>query len=155
MTFFSVNKFRSVCVVGLLLGALSGCGGGTDKWVEGREKVNPVSGIVTLDGKPVEGAVVMFISASKPISAQGLTDASGQYHLTTYEQHDGAVAGEHKVTVRKTEYKEVKSGNWTEEEPAMIKQSVELLPIEYATEKTTTLKKSVPEGGAQDLNIEL
>jgi len=154
MKTISVKNIPAICLVGLLLCALIGCGGGTDKWVEGREKVHAVSGKVTFDGKPVEGAVVMFISVSKPISAQGLTDASGVYRLTTYEQNDGAVSGEHKVTVRKTEYLEVRSANWTEEEPAMIKKAKELLPIEYATEKTTTLKKSVPEDGAKELNIE-
>jgi hypothetical protein len=149
-----LTRFTSVCAAALLITSITGCGGGSDQWVAGREKVYPTSGKVTLDGKPVEGAVVMFISTSKPLSARGLTDANGEYQLTTYEERDGAMAGEHKVTVRKTEYFEVRSGNWSEDEPTMVKKSKELLPVEYATESTTTLKKTVAEGGASDMNLE-
>ena len=147
-------RFLSACAASLLITSLVGCGGGSDQWVAGSEKVYPTSGKVTLDGKPVEGAVVMFISTSKPLSARGLTDANGEYQLTTYEERDGAMAGEHKVTVRKTEYFEVRSGNWSEDEPTMVKKSKELLPIEFATESTTTLKKTIAEGGATDMNLE-
>ena len=149
----TLTRFISACTVALVISSFGGCGG-SDKWVEGREKVYPTSGKVTLDGKPVEGAVVMFISTAKPLSAQGLTNANGEYQLTTYADRDGAIAGEHKVTVRKTEYFEVRSGNWSEDEPTMVKKSKELLPVEYATESTTTLKKTVTEGGATDLNFE-
>jgi hypothetical protein len=62
----------------------------------------PVSGVVTYKGKPLEGATVTFIPSTNPVPAYGLTDAEGKFQLTTYEQDDGAIIGEHFVTIDKT-----------------------------------------------------
>lgn len=63
----------------------------------------PVSGTVTLDGKPVEGAVVLFIpTGSTNFSALGATDAEGKYKLQTrtgQQLRDGVPAGEYRVAV--------------------------------------------------------
>jgi len=82
----------------LVLGAAvfaCGCGG----------RVTTVEGTVTLDGKPVEGATVSFIPVGeKGQSANGFTDATGKYSLTTGTgKKKGALAGEYKVTVTKSE----------------------------------------------------
>jgi hypothetical protein len=66
-----------------------------------RPKTYPVSGKVTLNGEPVEGATVAFQAAK--YSASGTTDASGTYKLTTFAAGDGAVPGEYKVAVTKLE----------------------------------------------------
>lgn len=83
-------------LVGLTLAVivfLTGCGG---------SGVRPVSGVVTYQGKPVEGAQVMFTPADgRP--AQGTTDANGRYQLTTDKIGDGAKVGTHQVTVQKME----------------------------------------------------
>jgi hypothetical protein len=139
-------------ITGLLV-FVAGCGGGTDEWVDARENVYPASGVVTLSGEPVEGATVIFHSASKKISAQGMTNAKGRYHVTTYEDNDGAIAGEHTVTVRKSEYIQKQTRHHTEEEPSYYKVATELLPVEFATEKTTTLKATVTEDGATELDF--
>ncbi len=96
-----IQKFQLIVAGALLF--LAGCGSGTDEWVEAREKVYPASGVVTLNGQPVEGATVIFHSATKNISAQGMTDEDGRYYVTTYEDNDG-VASKHVVTVRRSEY---------------------------------------------------
>ena len=65
----------------------------------------PVRGKVTLDGEPLTSAKVMFApratgkttKVGKP--AFGLVDSNGNFTLGTYQPEDGAVVGEHWVTV--------------------------------------------------------
>jgi hypothetical protein len=68
-------------------------------------KVEYVEGVVTQDGKPVEGALVRYIPKDENgISANGMTDANGIYHLTAGQGEKidkGAVAGEYLVTISK------------------------------------------------------
>lgn len=61
--------------------------------------VIPVSGVITLDGKPVENAAVMFVSASGGRPAAGSTNANGEYKLTTFADDDGCVLGKHRVSI--------------------------------------------------------
>jgi hypothetical protein len=90
----------SVVVIPLLI-ALQGCGGGGVKYA-------PVSGKVTMDGKPLAKVSVVFIPLPKPGSdiagdtAGGVTDENGQYTLKTSTRDgmkDGAQVGKHKVTI--------------------------------------------------------
>jgi hypothetical protein len=61
-----------------------------------------VKGKVTKDGQPVAGAAVAFgPTASEGKAASGMTDASGNYTLTTFENGDGALPGSYKVTITK------------------------------------------------------
>lgn len=145
-------------VLGLTLGSILGCGGGgSDKWVAARETVYPVSGIVTYKGEPVDGANVLFHSATKNLTAHAITDADGEYQMTTYEDDDGAVLGEHAVSVRKTVKEPVPSrldddsGSGSGETSRLQ----DLLPKVYASPGTTTLKVTVPEGGSTDTKLEL
>lgn len=67
----------------------------------------PVRGTVTIDGVPLSQAKVMFApvevgdnpNPGKP--AFGILQDDGSFALTTYEQDDGAVVGEHWVTIIK------------------------------------------------------
>ncbi len=58
----------------------------------------PVSGRVTLDGKPLVDAQISFRPAQGP-EAFGVLDGEGRYRLSTRAAGDGAVAGKHAVTV--------------------------------------------------------
>jgi hypothetical protein len=60
--------------------------------------VGEVSGTVTLDGQPLENALVTFTPEGGGRGASGVTDASGKYLLATAGQA-GAVPGTHRVTV--------------------------------------------------------
>jgi hypothetical protein len=64
----------------------------------GQSELAPVSGSVTVDGKPVAAAQVLFMAAGHRPAA-GETDAQGHYVLSTYTSGDGAAIGTHKVTV--------------------------------------------------------
>ena len=84
---------QSLAVLALV--SLAGCGASNPPTF-------PVSGTVTLDGKPVEGAAVLFIpfdGTGQPASA--MSDASGNYALTTFTANDGAMAGNYKIKVTK------------------------------------------------------
>ena len=59
----------------------------------------PVTGKITLGGKPMAGAHVTFTAEGAPRAALGTTDAQGVYQLTTFQPNDGAVLGKHTVTV--------------------------------------------------------
>src|SRR5262245_2332062 len=73
----------------------AGCGGG-------KSKTTPVKGTVTLDGKPVALASVVFIPRQEGrMVAQAVTNQDGNFELTTYHPNDGALAGEYLVTVTK------------------------------------------------------
>lgn len=62
-----------------------------------------VTGSVLVSGKPAAGALVSFRRRDGPDptspGAQGVVDAEGNYQLTTYETHDGVIAGEYLVGV--------------------------------------------------------
>jgi hypothetical protein len=70
-------------------------------------ELTPVTGKITVDGKPLSQAKVMFapveigesINPGKP--AFGLLEDDGSFTLTTYERNDGAIVGEHWVSIVK------------------------------------------------------
>ena len=77
---------------------LAGCGGG-------RKAVAPVEGLVTVDGKPATSGYVSFDpigdtgDALPGKSAIGAIGQDGRYQLSTYKQADGAIVGNHRVSV--------------------------------------------------------
>jgi len=79
---------------------LAGCG----KSDGPRVPVFPVSGKVTVDGLPAEGAQVVLHPASNStshgVSSQGIVERDGAFQTTVYEAGDGAPAGDYVVTVQ-------------------------------------------------------
>lgn len=71
--------------------SLTGCG----------IKLVPVQGVVTLDGKPLEGATVIFTSPDGKTNGSGMTDATGAFSITTADKL-GAAPGTYKVCVTKS-----------------------------------------------------
>ncbi len=69
-------------------------------------KTEYVEGVVTYNGKPIEGATVIFQSADESKGFQagtGMTDANGVYKLSTTggKGEAGVPAGEYKVAIKK------------------------------------------------------
>ena len=58
----------------------------------------PVSGVVTMDGQPLENAIVIF-SPEKGNPSSGKTDANGYYELVYVGDSQGAIVGLHKVRI--------------------------------------------------------
>lgn len=105
-----------------------------------------VSGKVTLDGKPLEGAEITFQpSEGRPSTAT--TDADGNYTLIYSAEADGALLGEHKVVI--TTQRDAISSEGVGED---VEGREELLPAKYHSE--TELKKTI-ESGSQEINFEL
>jgi hypothetical protein len=83
--------------LGLTLVAFVGCDTGP--------RYVPVSGVISLNGKPYPEAVISF----QPIAAEGnqnpgrgsssYTDAEGKFHLKTDDGNNGAVPGKHRIRI--------------------------------------------------------
>ncbi len=60
-----------------------------------------VTGVVTLAGKPLPGAKVVFQPRSSEVRvpSTGTTDESGHFELTFNREHKGAVTGTHVVRI--------------------------------------------------------
>lgn len=112
-----------------------GCGG------KGEElpKVFPVSGVVTFNGKPIEGAFVTFSPNDKNVrTAAGQTDAEGKFKLTTFKIGDGCTPGRMTVTIAKIE-------SPTEPDPktGKIPPMRSHLPIRYSERENSGLEATV------------
>lgn len=160
-------------VSGLLFCSLAGCG---KKSLSGAA---PVSGTVTYQGKPLEGATVMFRKQGQDLTSGGLatatTDAQGIFALQSRvgptDVVDGVVPGEYQVIISKSippngmseaDYKQ----KLAEEDKIMAEKGVvppdkqtppkvEMLPAQYSDSQKTTLKATVPAGGDTSLKFDL
>ncbi|HZT79944.1 MAG TPA: carboxypeptidase-like regulatory domain-containing protein [Gemmataceae bacterium] len=133
---------RLLPVLPLLL--LAGCD-------TGPYKIAPVSGRVTLNGKPLANVAVTFqpIAPEGSIDAgpgsSGVTDADGRYTLTLIgKDRKGAVVGKHKVRITY-----VPDAGAEDDAPRRFKQ----LPAKYNSR--TTLECEVPPGGKKDADFAL
>jgi hypothetical protein len=141
---------RSLCVLLTGLLAVGGCSKGSNL-----PRTVPASGIVTLDGKPVDGAQVVFVPAGDAkTGATGVTNASGKFSLRAYPEKDGAIPGEYQVQVSKTIKVELdgKKGSLDGGDPVRFEYGV---PAKYTGAKTSGLKVTIPENGIKDINLAL
>lgn len=128
---------------------LSGCGG------ESRPTLAKASGTVTYKGKGIENLAVEFTPAEgRP--ASGKTDAQGKFTLTTFDPDDGAVLGEHKVSVV---FDSSSASNADSSGMGADAYSTEApkspIPEKYATTDTSGLTYTVKEGDDNVYTIEL
>lgn len=134
------NFFLWLSVLGFVC-ISAGCGSGRPETVK-------VTGTVTLDGTPVEGATVAFFHPDAGQPARGVTDASGTFTLTTFEAGDGAILGQHKVAVSKIdESAQAPSGDSEFDTPSSNEDLSEtakfLLPAIYSSPSTSGLTVEV------------
>jgi hypothetical protein len=62
-----------------------------------------------MDGDPVDRATVSFLPSGGQHPANGVTDESGIFELSTFNRNDGATAGEFVVTLQKFPLVEIKT----------------------------------------------
>jgi len=121
----------------------------------------PVSGVVTLDGNPIDGATVVFIPRdfSTQRNAFALTNTSGSFRMTTVKENDGVLPGTYIVTVTKHEKsgQVIKLDEYDVEtgEQLTFEPSVNRLPAVYENEASTPLEITVSKGGTKTATFEL
>jgi hypothetical protein len=148
-----MHRYTRFGLLALLAASHTGCGGHN----AGLPKLVPVSGRVTLDHKPLSGAMVAFIPAgnTRGRGATGYTDAQGRYELHDPEGQKGAPAGEYRVIVTKLLMPDgsdfpLDSGVAPIDSPAR-----QILPARYSDDRQTTLKALVgDQGGTLDFALE-
>ena len=89
----TIHRLSAHCLLMALL-MLPGCG------KDNRPERFPVTGTVKLnDGRPLVGGTVVFRSVETGQRSRARVESDGTYHLSTFERHDGALAGKHQVLV--------------------------------------------------------
>ena len=102
----------------------------------------PVSGTVTLDGKPLADAAVGFFADVGGTPAVGTTDAQGKFTLSTHKPGDGATQGQNVVTVSKQS--NLDAGKEVEESEIVRMKNES--PVKYFSPKTSDIKVEVKYG---------
>jgi len=131
-----------------------------------------VTGTVTMKGKPLADARVVFVpvdGATGRESAAGIADANGKYSLTTYVAGDGAQPGEYGVKVglyeikKPTKEEQQAHMRTLEEEQKMafpdsdkpIPPAKNLLPKKYESEQTSGISHTVSKRPTvKDINLD-
>ena len=116
---------------GLLGAAVAGCG------ADGPE-IAGVEGTVTMDGKPLPNAAVVFVPEEGGRPAGARTDENGHYVLNFSGGRQGTIPGKNKVQITTL------SDPYQDEEGNTVPGSPETVPMKYNTQ--TTLEVDVKEG---------
>jgi hypothetical protein len=128
----------------------------------------PASGLVLYQGKPVEGAQVVFHNDRVSRMPGGTTDAQGKFRLTTFENFDGAILGDYKVSVTKVAANPELAGASVDNPTAAYEAGMtaaasgnkeaiakEELPGKYADPNTSELTATVTKEGPNEFKFEL
>jgi hypothetical protein len=142
-------------LAGLAILAGSGCGG----------RLTKVRGVVTLDGKPLERAMVQFLPiGGHGQQAHGITESDGSFQLETIGPDDGAWPGDYKVVISKYEMdasmKQIDPADPKANEKmymaaakANAKPKKYLVPEHYRNAEKTPLRWKVPDDNNKTLEL--
>ena len=149
-------KYVSIvlCMIWTIV-CLAGCSGG-------KITTEAVTGMITMDGKPLVGANVGFTPKTEGQGHPGyaLTDENGKYVLQTLlgAANAGTTSGEYHVTVSKKEIPETKVAEYGSSGYQPMSggsQPKETLPPVYTDPNTTPFSASVQKGkNTFDFNLE-
>src|SRR6187549_59451 len=95
-----MQPLPSYITIAVLMLIASGCNKN-----DGRVKVYPVNGKVSVRGTPAAGARVVFYPVSDELKKPGMpipygtTDSEGNFKLRSFDPDDGAPEGEYKISV--------------------------------------------------------
>jgi hypothetical protein len=142
-----MRKLTLLCAVSPSLLVVVGCS-------DSRRDVAPVSGRITLDGKPLAGASVVSQPVAPPgsvIAGKGsgaFCDDDGRFQLETLDGRPGAIVGEHRIRIYGPRDPKATSdrdgGGGPRREP---------IPAKY--NKDTQLTLTVPPDGTSEANFSL
>jgi hypothetical protein len=100
MTFTPQTGFRFL-LTSVALAAFNGCSA-TNQMDYGKVELVSVSGTVTLDGKPLAGAVITFDNTENGTFSFARTDSSGGYTLQFDSEKNGVLVGKKTVQISTT-----------------------------------------------------
>jgi hypothetical protein len=133
-------------ILGVLVIAIAGCGGSDVKPIAG---LQPVTGTVKFDGKPLKTGTVSFEPVSGGSPAIGKIDASGNYSLMTSQSDRGAAPGDYKVAIVATE------GVATMDKDGKPVPPKELIPEKYGSILSSELTATVAKGKKNVIDFNL
>ena len=151
---FVCKRVTVQCLLALLAVGVSGC----QREPEGPKRV-PVSGVVTLNGKPLEGASVTFHPTGSTLGrgGSGESDAEGKFTVGNYETYGlvpGTPEGDYKVTVSKQKGVSSKPAPEGSAAPATV-DGLETIPSRFSDFNATVLAERIPAEGKSDVKLEL
>jgi hypothetical protein len=114
-------------------------------------ELGTVSGVVTMNNEPLPNAIVNFSpqAAGRPSTAE--TDADGRYSLLYLTDIEGAVVGQHSVTIERIVSEEEDN---LSDDPADLEEGQELPKQLPASATDGSILKDVA-AGHNDINIQL
>lgn len=123
----------------------------------------PVTGVVTYQGKPLEGASLSLVAKDpKGRSAGATTDSEGKFSVSTYfsptAHPEGAISGKYVITVSKKPVEELPEEMDAQEQMAeFMKRGApkDLVPKIYQNPETTTLNVTVADASPEPLELNL
>ena len=147
-----MTTVRNWALAGALAVSLTGCGG--------RAGYAPVSGVVTLNGKPYRNGVVMFLPAAtkdNPTPSRGstgYTNENGRFTLKSVDGDVGAAIGKHHVRIATRYSKELNGYEvWDADSNKAVTAGVDPIPPEWNSK--TTKEFDVPRGGTDKANFDI
>ena len=128
-------------------------------------EMGQVTGKVTMDGSLVtEGSVQFWPESGRP--SRGSIDEDGTFRLTTFKSNDGALVGDHRVTIKSTQLSEpqpeiestaAEIAHFSQKKAKPIRASrvVWIVPQKYSEFDTSPLVATVKSGDNEiNFNIE-
>jgi len=153
-----MKRITSCLSVAVFLLFICGCGGTR------LSGLVPGVGTITLNGEPVEDALILFApinSEQNQRSASAKSTARGKFSAMTLKHGDGIYPGEYRVTVKKTQTLGDDTVDITVLENRAIRGVVDdratvyLLPIMYNDPTMTDLMVTIPAKGSKSLELKL
>lgn len=126
---------------------IAGCG----KGVVQPDPSVVVTGVVTMDGKPLAKATVRFVpedGAKQGFGGAGITDSAGKYELRSLVGEDAAVGtppGKYKVIITKMVKPDGSVADMME--PPMMSGARESIPLRYSDTASSSLTETVASSG--------
>lgn len=151
---------RSIYRLGVFatLAVFAAAAGGCGKQPSGGA---PVTGQVTQNGMPVQGASITFVPAAGGTAGFAMTDAEGKYTVRT-AQGEGLPPGSYQVTVTKTDAPPPQN-TVSDQDPAYVPPDPnapppvikDLLPAKYKDVQSSGLTADVKAGGKNEFSFPL
>lgn len=143
-----------ICFVLFLVLALGLTGCSEDTSVAPPGSVVPVTGVVTMDGKPLDYCKVTLVpmggTTSQGYGASGSTDSAGKYEMKSLVGNEGVIGappGSYKVTFIRMEKPDGTVVSPESQEPPMMSGARMSLPMQYGGTDTTPVDVTISSSG--------